>query len=372
MVMKDSVGIVSHKDFLCAVRSPLRLESGGTLRSINLRYETYGKLNKDRTNAILIEHGLSASHHAAGRHTSQDKKPGWWEAMIGSKKAFDTDRYFVICANTLGGCYGSTGPTSINPKTKKPYGLSFPMVTIGDMVNAEVFLMDDLGIDSLYAICGGSMGGMKALHWSLYYPERVKNVIGIATTGSQNAQSIAFSEVARQAIMHDTMWKQGNYTKSRPPKVGLSVARMLAHITYLSDGSMRKKFGRKLQDKKKLGFTFDVDFQVESYLRYQGSKFIDLFDANSYLYMSKALNYFNLEEDFGSFKKAFDRSRCRYLMIAFTSDWLYPTYMSYDLVKGMLQAGKEASYAEIETNAGHDAFLMEFKTLTKLIKAFID
>ena len=370
--LSETYEIVSFKDYSFAQKKPMRLESGASLGPITLRYETYGTLNRERSNAVLIEHGLSADHHAAGKYSHADKKPGWWNSMIGPKKAFDTNKYFVICVNALGSCSGSTGPGSINPKTKKTYGLTFPMVTIGDMVKAEVALMDHLGIQTLYAACGASMGGMKALHWSIYYPNRIANVIGIATTGSQNAQSIAFSEVGRQAIMHDPHWKQGRYSKTNLPKTGLSLARMMAHITYLSDESMRKKFGRKLQNKKKLDFTFDVEFQVESYLRYQGTKFISLFDANSYLYMSKALNYFDIGADFSSLKDAFKRATCRYLMIAFTSDWIYPLYMSKELVKGMLHAGRETSYVEIDTPSGHDAFLMEFEMITALIKGFLD
>ena len=292
--------------------------------------------------------------------------------MIGPQKAFNTDQYFIICINCIGGCSGSTGPNSINPQTGEPYNLKFPMITIGDMVNAEIYLLDYLNIKQLFAICGSSMGGMKALHWSIYYPNRIKNLIAIATTSSQNAQSIAFSEVARQAIMADPNWKNGDYTRYQSlPKSGLSIARMMAHITYLSDVSMRKKFGRKLQSKKNLDFTFDIEFEVESYLRHQGNKFIDFFDPNSYLYMSKALNYFDLESEFPSLKIAFSRASCRFLIISFSSDWLYPSYMSQKLVKAMLEAGKEASYVEVETDLGHDAFLLEFETITKLIKSFL-
>jgi homoserine O-acetyltransferase len=366
-----NVGIVHYEDFTFTEGETLKLENGASIGSLTLRYETYGVLNSNKSNAILIQHALSGNHHAAGKYNNDDKKTGWWDIMIGPGKAFDTDKYFIICSNCLGGCSGSTGPNSVNPETGKRYGTNFPVITIGDMVNAQVKLIDHLGIDTLLAIVGGSMGGMKAFQWSVAYPERVRYVIGIATTAAQNSQSIAFSEVGRQAIMQDPKWEKGNYDPADGPKSGLSVARMLAHITYLSDQSMRRKFGRKLQDKKDLDFTFDVEFEVESYLRHQGKSFIDRFDANSYLYISKALNYFDLAFEHGSVTKAFEKARAKYLIISFSSDWIYPPYMNKELVKAMLNAGRSVSYAEIETDCGHDAFLLEAGTLTKLVKAFL-
>ncbi len=362
--------IVEKKTFTFADTTPVQLESGAELGPVTLVYETYGTLNSNKSNAILIQHALTGNHHAAGKYSNEDKHPGWWDLMIGSKKTFDTEKYFIVCVNCLGGCSGSTGPNSINPKTAEPYGLSFPIITIGDMVKVEIYLMNELGIKTWHCIVGGSMGGMMALHWSVHYPTKVKSVIAIASTAAQSAQSIAFSEVGRQSIVKDPNWNNGKYL-GKGPSSGLSIARMMAHITYLSDESMRKKFGRTLQDKKKPDFTFDVEFKVESYLRYQGNRFTDRFDANSYLYISKALNYFDLEADFGTLPKAFEHSLSKYLVIAFTSDWLYPPYMSKNLVKAMVQIGREASYVEIDSSHGHDAFLIEAEKLNQSCKAFL-
>ena len=362
--------IVKSMTFTFADKEPVRLESGAKLGPITLAYETYGTLNANKSNAILIQHALSGNHHAAGRYHPEDKHPGWWDSMIGKKKTFDTDKYFVICVNCLGGCSGSTGPNSIDPQTGKPYGLSFPIITIGDMVKVQLYLMDHLKIKAWLCVAGGSMGGMLALHWSIYYPSKVRSVMAIASTSAQSAQSIAFSEVGRQSIIKDPNWNDGKYL-GKGPTSGLSIARMMAHITYLSDESMRKKFGRTLQNKKKPGFTFDVEFKVESYLRYQGDRFTNRFDANSYLYITKALNYFDLEADFTNLTKAFERSLSKHLVIAFSSDWLYPLYMSKNLVKAMVRAGREASYVEIESSYGHDAFLIETESMSKSCKAFL-
>ena len=364
-----NVGLVEFQDF--HYPKSMELESGASLGPYTLRYETYGKLNHEKSNAILIEHALTGNHHAAGKYTSKDKAPGWWDMMIGPGKALDTDRYFIVCVNTIGGCSGSTGPHSINPQTGRPYGLDFPVITIGDMVKSQIPLMEHLGVEVWHNVIGGSMGGMQALHWACHFPQKVKSTIIIASTAAQNAQSIAFSEVARRSIIADPKWNQGNYQNQEGPRNGLSIARMMAHITYLSDKSMRQKFGRQLQDKSNLDFTFDVEFQVESYLRHQGDRFIDRFDANSYLYISKALNYFDLAGDFGGLERAFSKGRSKFLVLSFSSDWLYPSYMSQQLVHAMLHAGREVSYAEIETDYGHDAFLLESKTISPLIKGFL-
>ena len=365
-----SVGIVETGEFTFAEDNPIELESGATLGPITLVYETYGRLNQTKSNAILIQHALTGNHHAAGKYSESDKHPGWWDLMIGPGKSFDTNKFFVICTNCLGGCSGTTGPNSINPKTGKPYGLSFPIITIGDMVKVQTYLMDHFQISMWHCVAGGSMGGMLAIHWAVHYPEKVKSVISIASTSAQSAQSIAFSEVGRQSIIKDPNWNKGQYINDGP-RSGLSISRMMAHITYLSDESMRNKFGRRLEGKEKPQFTFDAEFQVESYLRYQGDRFIDRFDANSYLYITKALNYFDLESDFGTLKKAFDHTRAKFLVIAFSSDWLYPPYMSKTLVQALVQAGKEASYIEIESSHGHDAFLIEAEKMTISCKSFL-
>ncbi len=374
MEFRKSVGIVNYQDFSLTPDQCLELESGGKIYGLNLRYECYGKLNSDKSNAILVVHALTGNHHAAGLYP-KDKVPGWWDNMIGPSKAFDTNHFFILCINNLGGCSGTTGPNSVNPKTekpKKPYGLTFPIITIADMVKAKLLLLDHLGIRQLYCAAGGSMGAMIALYLSVHYPERIRNVISIASTACQNAQSIAFSEVSRQAIMRDPLFHGGDYTaqNSPGPKNGLAVARMLSHITYLSDHSMRKKFGRRLRGKENFDLTFDVEFEVESYLRYQGAKFTDRFDANSYLYLTKALNYFDLAQGFQSLSEAFLRSQSRYLILSFSTDWLYPSYMSKEIVMALIQAERPCSYVEISTQTGHDAFLLEWKQMTAIIQAF--
>lgn len=372
MKVKGEIGVVDYRDYRLAKGQKLQLEGGGYLLEPTIRYETYGVLNDKKDNAILIIHALTADHHAAGKKNDAGGQLGWWDSMIGPGRAFDTDRFFVVCSNNLGGCSGTTGPNSINPETGAPYGLNFPMITVADMAKLQYALMEHLGIEKFYCIAGGSMGGMLALHWAIHYAENVQRVVAVATTAAQSAQSIAFSEVARQAIMSDPAWMDGEYfKKGAGPQNGLSIARMLSHITYLSDQSMRDKFGRRLQDKEKFSFSFDVDFQVESYLRYQGNRFVDRFDANSYLYITKALNYFDLKRGFEKLSDAFALAKSRFLVICFSSDWLYPAYMSKELVKSMSAANKEVSYSEIETNLGHDAFLLEDEKQTRLIKAFL-
>lgn len=369
-----TVGIVEKKYFTFARNgNDLRLESNAVLSPVTIAYETYGSLNKKKNNAILILHALTGDSHVAGYYGKDDPKPGWWDFMVGPGKGIDTDRYFVICSNILGSCMGSTGPSSINPETDEIYGLEFPFVTIGDMVAAQKRLIEHLGIEKLHAVVGGSIGGMQAVEWSIRYPEVVDSAILLATTTKHSALSIAFNEVARQSIMADPNWNNGNYYKGKKPDIGLALARMIGHITYLSDASMRAKFGRRLQEKTDFSFNFDADFQIESYLRYQGKKFVDRFDANAFLFITKAADYFDLERQHGegSAVKAFSGARSRFLVVSFTSDWLYPTYQSKAMVKAMKKNGLDVSFCEIEAQWGHDAFLIPNERLTNVMKGFI-
>jgi len=349
----------------------LELECGRWLGPITLAYETYGELNQRRDNAVLILHAFSGDAHAAGYHEG-DEKPGWWDIMIGPGKAFDTERYFVICSNVIGGCKGSTGPSSVNPETGRPYGLSFPVVTIRDMVEAQRYLIDHLGIERLLCVTGGSMGGMQALQWAISYPDRVALAVPIATTAHSSAQQVAFNEVGRQAIRSDPDWMQGDYYGKTVPHRGLALARMVAHITFLSDASMRQKFGRRLQDKGEYGFDLVTDFEVESYLRYKGDSFVRRFDPNSYLYLTKAMDYFDLSQGNGSVRRAFAGVRSRFLVISFSSDWLYPSYQSREIVSALHHNNVEVVYSELQTDAGHDAFLLESDTLGRLISSFLE
>ncbi|RME43001.1 MAG: homoserine O-acetyltransferase [Chloroflexi bacterium] len=373
MKQTGSVGIVEPQYYTFAEDEPFRLESGATLSPVTLAYETYGTLNADRSNAILILHALSGSAHAAGYHPGATS-PGWWDDCIGPGKAFDTDRFFVICSNVIGSCYGSTGPMSIDPATGKPYGLRFPVVTIGDMVRAQVKLIEHLGIDKLLCVAGGSMGGMQALEWAAHYPDRVRAAIPIATTARHSPMLIAFSEVGRQAIYADPNWNHGDYyDKDAKPNAGLAVARMVGHITYLSEASMHQKFGRRLQGREKYGYEFQTEFQIESYLKYNGDKFTRRFDANSYLYVTKALDYFDLVAQHGTLAAAFEHSLdVKFLVISFTSDWLYPSYHSKELVSALTAVGCDVTYVDIESTWGHDAFLLEVDTMTELLTSFLD
>ena len=349
----------------------LKLQSGATLGPITLAYETYGELNADKSNAILILHALSGDAHVAGQHATTDQKPGWWEEAVGPGKAFDTDRYFIICSNVIGGCRGSTGPSSVNPKTGKPYGLSFPVLTVADMVEAERLLIDHLGIDKLLTVTGGSMGGMQALQWAVSYSDRIKSAIVLAATARVSAQSIALNEVARQAIYADPNWNKGDYYEGERPNVGLALARMIGHISYLSETSMREKFGRHLQEREQYGYEFNTEFRVESYLKHQGLTFTKRFDANTFLYITKAIDYFDLSLGHSSLAEAFRHVTAKFMVVSYSSDWLYPAAESEEMVRALLQNGIDATYVEIHSNYGHDAFLLEIERLSGLTHDFL-
>jgi homoserine O-acetyltransferase len=351
----------------------LKLRCGESLGPIDVAYETYGELSENRDNAILICHALTGDAHVAGKHSPDDKKPGWWDIMVGPGKPIDTDRYFVICSNVLGGCKGTTGPASINPETGKPYALNFPMVTVEDMVRVQhALLTEHLNIEKLLCVIGGSFGGMQVLQWAIDYPEMVFAALPVATSSRLSAQAIAFDEVGRQAIYSDPNWNNGNYYNGESPHRGLAVARMIGHITYLSDQSMHDKFGRGLQDKSTVGYDFGPpDFQVESYLRHQGDSFVRRFDANSYLYITKAMDYFDLVSDYGSLIEAFENVKSRFLTISFTGDWLFPTYHSKEIVRALQASGVQVSFCEIESHYGHDVFLIENPALKGTIKGFL-
>ena len=347
----------------------LELESGRVLSPVTVAYETCGSLNERRNNAVLLCHALSGDAHAAGVERATGAI-GWWDSMVGPGKAFDTEKYYLICSNVIGGCKGSTGPSTINPATGRPYGLDFPVVTIGDMVNAQTKLLDHLGIEQLLAVAGGSMGGMQALEWLASYPGRIRSAIPISTTARHSPQQIAFNEVGRQAIMADPNWKGGDYHGSAPPARGLALARMIGHITYMSDVSMERKFGRRFREDRG-PFKFTADFEVEGYLHHRGNSFVERFDSNSYLYITKAMDYFDLThgKDLRDLLCGID---VKVLVIAFKSDWLYPAYQSQEIVRACKLAGLDATYCEINSTYGHDAFLLETKEETHLIKHFLE
>jgi len=351
---------------------PLAMSAGMALSPFSIAYQTYGELNAEKSNAILLCHALTGDQHVANAHPLTGK-PGWWSALVGPGRPFDTDKYFIICSNVLGGCMGTTGPASTNPATGKPFGLDLPMVTIADMVRAQAMLIDRLGIETLFCVAGGSMGGMQVLQWAATYPERVFSAMPIATAARHSSQNIAFHEVGRQAIMADPDWRGGRYLEQglRPSK-GLAVARMAAHITYLSEEALQRKFGRKLQDRAGPTFSFDADFQVENYLRYQGSTFVDRFDANSYLYVTRACDYFDLAQDYGgSLALAFRHSKTRFCVVAFTSDWLYTTAESRAIVHALNAGGASVSFVEISTDKGHDAFLLDEPDFIATTRGFL-
>ena len=371
-------GLSGEKQYLTCAEPPDRLvlESGTQFGPITIAYETWGTLSPERDNAILVAHAFTGDSHAAGCYTNEPdgEKTGWWDFMIGPGKGIDTDRYFVVCSNILGSCMGTTGPNSINQETGEPYGLDFPMVTIGDMVEAQKMVLDHLGIERLLSVIGGSVGGMQVLEWCVRYPHMVRSAIPIATTMRHSALAIAFNEIARQAIMADPNWRKGNYYGGEKPDLGLAVARMVGHVTYLSDEAMRRKFGRRLQDRNDFSYDFGIDFQVESYLRHQGSKFVRRFDANSMLYITKAADYFDLKDRLTSenCRRTFSGTHSKFLVISYSSDWLYPTYQAKEIVQMLKRSGQDVSFCEIEADCGHDAFLIPDKRLTKLIGGFLN
>jgi homoserine O-acetyltransferase/O-succinyltransferase len=362
---EDSVGVVQTQYYTF---DGLVLESQEKFGPVTLAYETYGSLNEEKSNAILILHALSGDAHVAGVHEGQNN-PGWWDSMVGPGKAFDTSKYFVICSNVLGGCKGSTGPSSLNPKTGKPYALDFPLITIGDMVKCQKRLVDHLGIGKLLAVAGGSMGGMQVLSWLVRYPAKVRGAIPIATATRHTPQQIAFNEVGRQAIMADLDWNSGNYYGGPPPDKGLAVARMIGHITYMSDASMTEKFGR-LKKAAERPFKFTPDFEVEGYLRYRGDNFVKRFDANSYLYITKAMDNFDASE-VSPLQEMLCGVKTKVLVLAFESDWLYPAYQSKEIVRACKLSGVETTFCKVDSNYGHDAFLLEVEEESHLIGHFL-
>ena len=355
------------------VNQSLDLDCGKTIKNFPLAYETYGTLNKSKTNAILVFHALSGDQFVTNINPIT-KKEGWWATAVGSGKAIDTDKYFIVCANVLGGCMGSYGPKEINPETNESFGTTFPIITIKDMVKAQIYLLEYLGIDKLLAVTGGSMGGMQVLQFASSYPDKTYSAIPIACSASHSAQNIALNELGRQAIMADPNWNKGNYFKTNlSPDKGLAVARMAAHITYLSDKGLQEKFGRKLQIKGDLKFSFDADFQIESYLRHQGSVFVDRFDANSYLYITRAMDYFDLIKQFdGNLADAFKKTKAKFCVISFSSDWLYPTRENKEIVIALNACGANVGFVEINSDKGHDSFLLDVPEFLKTLSEFLN
>ncbi len=352
---------------------PLKLDCGVKLGPFTVAYRTYGTLNEQKSNAVLVCHALSGDQHVASTHPITGK-PGWWSILVGPGRPIDPGRYFIICANVLGGCMGTTGPASINPETSQPYGLTFPVITIADMVRAQAMLLDHLGIQELFCVIGGSMGGMQALQWAAMYPERVHTAIPIACAARHSAQNIAFHEVGRQAIMADPEWRGGEYTRhGTTPRAGLAVARMAAHITYLSEAALRRKFGRKLQNRSAFTYGFDADFEVESYLRHQGITFVERFDANSYLYITRAMDYFDMSADQqGVLASVFRDTKVRFCLVSFTSDWLFTTWEMREIVHALNAVAADVSFVEIETDKGHDAFLLDEPELHSTLSGFLN
>jgi homoserine O-acetyltransferase/O-succinyltransferase len=370
---RNSVGLVKEQRFTFgSTEDPMVLESGNTLGPIEIVYETYGEPNEDRSNAILVLHALSGDAHAAGYHHPNDKRTGWWDDMIGPGKTFDTNKYWVICSNIICGCKGSTGPGSINPATGEPYGLDFPIVTVGDMVDMQKKLIDHLKIERIYSMIGGSFGGFQVLEWTLRYPEMVGSAMCIASSPTLSAQALAFNAVGRKSITSDPGWKEGNYYGTPGPDQGLAIARMIGHITYLSDLSMDSKFGRRLQSADRFSYDLNSEFAVESYLNYQGKTFTERFDANSYLYISKAMDYFDITRSYGPLNEAFAKVQAKFLLVSYTSDWLFTTEQSKEITRALLYNDKDVSFIEIDSPYGHDAFLIESNQLSKIITPFLD
>ena len=369
----NSVEIVQTKTIRVIERDqPLELECGKKLAPVDVAYETYGNLNDAWDNVILICHALSGNAHVASINSPNDSKPGWWDVMVGPGKGIDTDKYFVICSNFLGGCSGTTGPSSINPESGKSYGLEFPIITLADMVNVQKLLLNKLGIKRLLAVIGGSIGGMQVLQWSIAYPDFVKAAIPIATTSHLGAQSIAFDAVGRNAILADSKFADGQYINGEGPDRGLAIARMIGHITYLSEQGMREKFGRELRNSHSYNYDFNSEFSVETYLDHQGQSFVGRFDANSYLYITKAADYFDLGKVYGSLKDAFVNTSCRFLVISFSSDWLFTPAQARDIVDALVANNKDVSFCDVASPYGHDAFLLEPETLGSFISDFLD
>lgn len=362
----------NHLTVKLGTENPMPLDCGTMMRDFTVAYNTYGTLNEDHSNAILVCHALTGDQFAASKQPLTGKD-GWWSIMIGPGKILDTEKYFIVCSNVLGGCMGTTGPKDLSPDTNKPYGIEFPIITIGDMVRAQALLQDYLEIPTWFSIVGGSMGGMQVLQWASDYPERCFSAIPIATAAKHSAQNIAFHEVGRQAVMADPDWLSGKYLEqNKNPRAGLAVARMAAHVTYLSESALHRKFGRNLQDRDNLTYGFDADFQVESYLRYQGINFVDRFDANSYLYITRAMDYFDLARDHDdSLPTAFKDTDTRFCVVSFSSDWLFPTTESKDIVRALIAAAANVSFVEIETDKGHDAFLLDTPEMLQTIGGFL-
>ena len=370
-MMRKITNNTDYPGFLLSCEEELLLDSGKSIPQFQIAYQTYGKLNSQKDNAILICHALTGDQFPA-EESPITKKKGWWDLMVGPDKPIDTNKYFVICSNVLGGCVGTTGPNDINPKTSKIYGLDFPTITIRDMVKVQKILIDELGIEKLRSVIGGSMGAMQVLQWSATYPEFVKSIVCIAGSLKHSAQNIAFDEAGRQSIMLDPNWHQGRYLElEQKPENGLSVARMIAHITYLSEKAFQNKFGRNLQEKKDLSFGFGIDFQVESYLRHQGRSFVDRFDANSYLYMTRAMDYFDVSEEITNNQKKLIDNKIRFLVLSFTSDWLFPTKESREIVSLLNSIGSNVSFAEVVSDRGHDSFLLDEPQFFRVCEGFL-
>ena len=355
------------------ISKTLKLDSGIEIKDFDIAYSAYGRLNKDKSNLILICHALTGDQYVAGAHPVTGK-PGWWDNIVGPGKVIDTDRYYVFCANIIGGCMGSFGPKEINEKTGKPYALNFPIITVSDMVQAQSLLLDELELDKIFCVIGGSLGGMQVLEWAARFPTRIYSAIPIAATCRHSAQNIAFHEIGRQAIMADPNWAGGNYQlENKIPSKGLAVARMTAHVTYMSEASLEKKFGRNLQDRSAVTYGFDADFQIESYLRHQGISFVDRFDANSYLYITRAMDYFDMERQYGKhLSEIFAHSNTKFCVISFTSDWLYPTVESKYITRALNTINADVSFLEIKTDKGHDAFLLDVPEFSSALRGYID
>jgi len=372
-MVDDSVGQVKKKYFRFASKnSRFKLANGEELWPVDIAYETYGKLNNKKNNAILVFHALSGDSHAAGIYDKDDKKPGWWDWLIGPNKPLDTEKYFIICTNVIGGCSGSTGPSSVNPENGRPYGMDFPMISVSDMLKPQKKLIDELGIKKLFSIIGGSMGGMQGLQWLADFPDSVESAILLATSSSHTAQQIAFNVVGRYAIMKDPDWERGQYYSKKGPDIGLSLARMIGHITYISETAMHSRFGRRSTDKViDDELEIEKEFDIESYLKYKGESFIKRFDANSYLYITKAIDHFELGRDIKGLSKVFKDLDSKILVISFSSDWLYPKEQSLKIVKALKYNNIDTTYCDLESDLGHDAFLISDEKLVSIIRGFV-